>query len=75
MPEHDWENCEMCQRNLVLYGESFFDPKSNWHPRPTLLLHTDEEGWTVRCGTEVFKVGDLLHRLKDGEVVHCLLLN
>jgi hypothetical protein len=74
MPEHDWENCEQCQHNLLIFGESFFDPKSGWHPRPSLLICRDGQ-WTMTLGTEEFKVGDLLHRLKDGEVVHCLLLN
>jgi len=84
-PEHDWQNCGTCTRNVGEYGVSYFDPATGWHPRPTLISHVPGQGWFYTAGSEVFssmvgpsaELGHLnnLHRLKDGEVIICLSLN
>ncbi len=84
-PEHDWQNCESCTRNVELYAESYFDPATGWHPRPSLISHAPGQGWFYTAGSEVFSsmVGpsaelghlDNLYRLKGGRVIRCLSLS
>lgn len=63
MPDHDWLNCEICRRHVMRYGESYFDPETDWHPMPPGIQRL------------AIDPGPNLHRLKDGEVVPCLSLN
>jgi hypothetical protein len=85
MPDHDWQNCEICHLYVMRYGEAYFDPETGWHPRPTTVLQTNEGGWAIVSGLSINPPGermppgqdslDNLHRLKDGEVVLCWSLN
>jgi hypothetical protein len=79
-PEHDWQNCEICYLMVLRYGESYFDPKTGWHPRPTQVIPLKGGGWGIISVFETVEGGgqdnlDNLHRLKDGEVISCWSLN
>jgi hypothetical protein len=61
------------------YGESYFDPDTGWHPRPTQVFWTSE-GWdlvSAHGAVSHIKLSELdnLHRLKDGVVELCSSLN
>ena len=85
MTDHDWPKCETCHLYVMRYGESYFDPDTGWHPRPTTVFQTKEGGWAIVSGLGLFTEGesmptsqdtlDNLHRLKDGEVILCWSLN
>jgi hypothetical protein len=84
MPDHDWQNCDTCRRHVMRYGEAYFNPETGWHPRPTTVFQTKEGGWAIVSGLGLALEDnplsgqgslDNLHRLKDGEVVSCWLLN
>jgi hypothetical protein len=62
---------------VMRYGESYFDPDTGWHPRPSTVFR-------VHGGVEIKmfdpsetgqKNVDNLHRLENGEVVLCSSLN
>jgi len=84
-PEHDWQNCRICTRNVGEEGLSYFDPATGYHPRTTTIHYVPGTGWFYSPDPDAFsaflgpipELGDLenLHRLKDGEVIKCSSLN